>query len=191
VGYRAPTFSITRKNAWALDVLVESGMMYDSSIYPVRHDRYGVPAAPRSPFRAGGAEHSILELPPATLRILGMKAPMGGGGYFRLFPLWCTEWALRQTARACQPNVAMLYFHPWEFDPEQPRLPLKWLSRFRTYVGLRRSSRRLQALLARHRFARAIDVAHRLNAQAQQLPVFDVTAGAPKIADELLSRTIG
>ncbi|MCI0682565.1 MAG: DUF3473 domain-containing protein [Gemmataceae bacterium] len=175
-GYRAPTFSITRKNAWALDVLVESGMTYDSSIYPVRHDRYGVPSAPRSPFRALGEQHTILEFPPATLRILGMKAPMGGGGYFRLFPLCFTEWALRQTARACRPAVATLYFHPWEFDPEQARLPLKWLSRFRTYVGLRRSSQRLRALLVRGRFARAIDVARHLGAHA--LPVFDVAAGS-------------
>lgn len=184
VGYRAPTFSITRKTAWALDVLVESGMLYDSSIYPVRHDRYGVPSAPRAPFRAAGEQHAILELPPATLRILGMNAPMGGGGYFRLFPLWFTEWALRQTAHASRPAIATLYFHPWEFDPEQARLPLKWLSRFRTYVGLRRSSQRLQTLLMRHGFARAIDVARRLAADQHSLPVFDVAAGAAPVADE-------
>ncbi len=95
-GYRAPTFSVMRQTAWALDVLAEEEMAYDSSIYPVRHDRYGVPAAPRAPFRARGERHSILELPPATLRLFGVNTPMGGGGYFRLFPLLLTEWALRQ-----------------------------------------------------------------------------------------------
>jgi hypothetical protein len=88
---------------------------------------------------------------------------MGGGGYFRLLPLAVTEQALHQTRRECEPPVAMLYFHPWEFDPDQPRLPLRRLSRFRTYVGLGRSRDRLAALLARHRFARAVDVARRLD----------------------------
>src|SRR5207248_1508972 len=136
VGYRAPTFSVVRQTAWALDVLAELGLAYDSSVYPVRHDRYGVPGAPRVPFLARGERHAILEIPPATWRVLGANVPTGGGGYFRLFPLWLMERALRQVARTCQPAVAMLYFHPWEFDPGQPRLPLGLLSRFRTYVGL-------------------------------------------------------
>jgi polysaccharide deacetylase family protein (PEP-CTERM system associated) len=176
LGYRAPTFSITRETPWALDVLAEEGMAYDSSIYPVRHDRYGIDSAPRAPFLAAGEEQAILELPPATLRILGMRIPMGGGGYFRLFPLLFTEWALRQTARACSPAVAMLYFHPWEFDLEQMRLPLNRLSRFRTYVGLRRSQGRLQSLLGRRRFVRAIDAAMRLRPLREQLPLFPVAA---------------
>jgi polysaccharide deacetylase family protein (PEP-CTERM system associated) len=162
VGFRAPTFSIMRETAWALDVLAELGMAYDSSIYPVRHDRYGVPRAPRMPFLARGERHTILELPPATLRVLGVNVPTGGGGYFRLFPLWLLERTLRQVARKCWPAVAMLYFHPWEFDPEQERLPLGRLSRCRTYVGIGRTRGRLQALLARHRFARAVDVARQL-----------------------------
>jgi len=181
LGYRAPTFSIVRQTAWALDVLAEQGMVYDSSIYPVRHDRYGVPAAPRAPFLARGASHTLLELPPATLRLLGVSVPMGGGGYFRLLPLFFMEWALRQTNRDCRPPVAMLYFHPWEFDPEQPRLPLGRLSRFRTYVGLRRSRGRLMALMAGHGFARAIDVAKQLDIERHMLPVFSLPD------DELLS----
>ena len=105
LGYRAPTFSIVRQTAWALDVLAEEGMIYDSSIYPVRHDRYGVPDAPRSPFLARGLQHTILELPPVTLRLPGLNAPMGGGGYFRLFPLFMTRWAIRQTlARTSPPS---------------------------------------------------------------------------------------
>src|SRR5205085_960868 len=87
VGYRAPTFSIGHANAWAIDVLAEEGFVYDSSIFPVRHDRYGVPSAPRSPYRIQGLTRSLCELPPATISLLGMNVPMGGGGYFRLFPL--------------------------------------------------------------------------------------------------------
>jgi polysaccharide deacetylase family protein (PEP-CTERM system associated) len=179
VGYRAPTFSIMRQTAWALDVLAELDMAYDSSIYPVRHDRYGSPAAPRAPFVALGQRHGILELPPATLRLLKVNLPMGGGGYFRLFPLFCIEWAIRQTVRTCFPGVAMLYFHPWEFDPDQARLPLGWLSRWRTYIGMRRSRDRLTTLLARHRFVRAMDAAQRLQAQHEQLPRFAVGQDAP------------
>jgi polysaccharide deacetylase family protein (PEP-CTERM system associated) len=172
VGYRAPTFSITRETAWAIDVLAELDMLYDSSIYPVRHDRYGVPTAPRSPFLARGSRHTVLELPPATLRLLKMNLPMGGGGYFRLFPLVFTEWALHQTRRSCRPAVANLYFHPWEFDPGQERLPLGRFSRFRTYVGIGRSASRLTALLEKHTFVRAADVARELQVSADALPCF-------------------
>jgi polysaccharide deacetylase family protein (PEP-CTERM system associated) len=176
VGYRAPTFSIVQQTAWALDVLAEEGMAYDSSIYPVRHDRYGVPAAPRAPFLARGDAHSILEFPPATLRVLGLNTPMGGGGYFRLFPLCFTERALGQVQRTCSPSVAMLYFHPWEFDPGQFRLPLGRLSRFRTYVGIERARSRLTVLLARFRFTRAIDAAKQLDSQRDCLPGFSLAA---------------
>ncbi len=182
VGYRAPTFSIVRRTAWALDVLAESGMLYDSSIYPVRHDRYGVPEAPRAPFLARGRDREILEIPPATLRFGNINVPVGGGGYFRLFPLSVMEGGLEQTRKACRPPVAMLYFHPWEFDPDQPRLPLGRLSRWRTYVGIGRSRGRLTRLLSRHRFARAVDVARQLSRAPHPLPSFAV-AGTPD-ADE-------
>jgi polysaccharide deacetylase family protein (PEP-CTERM system associated) len=175
-GYRAPTFSILRETAWALDELAELGLSYDSSIYPVRHDRYGVHAAPRGPFLAHGFRHAILELPPATLRLFGVNTPMGGGGYFRLFPLWLTEWAVRQTSRVCASSVATLYFHPWEFDPEQTRLPLGRLSRLRTYVGLRHTRGRLASLLKRYRFQRAVDVAEQLNHRREDLPCFALTS---------------
>jgi polysaccharide deacetylase family protein (PEP-CTERM system associated) len=174
-GYRAPTFSVMTGTAWALDVLVEAGLEYDSSIYPVRHDRYGVPGAPRAPFLARGLAHTLLELPPVTLRFLGTNVPMGGGGYFRLFPLFLTTWAVRQTLRDTSPPVAMLYFHPWEFDPEQARLPLGRLNRFRTYVGLERSRSRLTTLLGQFQFTRAIDLVERL--QQHELPCYDLSAG--------------
>jgi polysaccharide deacetylase family protein (PEP-CTERM system associated) len=177
LGYRAPTFSVVRQTAWALDVLAELGMLYDSSIYPVRHDRYGVPQAPRAPFRAQGVNQALLEIPPVTLRVWSTNIPVGGGGYFRLLPLALMERALRQVREECRPAVAMLYFHPWEFDPRQARLPLGRLSRFRTYVGIFRSRARLTALVARYpkgTFARAVDVAGRLN--GQNLPTYRVAS---------------
>src|SRR5438552_825531 len=103
LGYRAPTFSVVRQTAWALDVLAESGFLYDSSIYPVRHDRYGVPDAPRAPFLACGATRDILELPPATWRLMGQNVPTGGGGYFRLLPLVVMRRSIEQVARECRP----------------------------------------------------------------------------------------
>jgi polysaccharide deacetylase family protein (PEP-CTERM system associated) len=174
VGYRAPTFSVMRQTAWAIDVLAEEGMRYDSSVYPVRHDRYGVPGAPRAPFLARGLRHDLLELPPATVRLFGANFPDGGGGYFRLFPLLLLKLALRQLHRSCDPPAAMLYFHPWEFDPQQQRLPLRRLNRFRTYVGIARSGARLRALLAGRRFTRAIDLAEQLRPRRPTLPVFEV-----------------
>jgi polysaccharide deacetylase family protein (PEP-CTERM system associated) len=174
VGYRAPTFSIVHQTAWAIDVLVEQGIEYDSSVYPVRHDRYGIPLAPRAPFRASGLKHTILEIPPATLRLLGVNVPVGGGGYFRLLPLFVLERALRQVRGDCDPPVAMLYFHPWEFDPEQARLPLRRMRWFRTYVGISRSRARLGLLLGHYEFTRAVDVAQQLELSA--LPSFAIAS---------------
>jgi polysaccharide deacetylase family protein (PEP-CTERM system associated) len=174
LGYRAPTFSIVPRTAWALDILAEEGFLYDSSIFPVRHDRYGIPKAPRAPFLARGHQQTILEFPPATLRLLGANLPAGGGGYFRLFPPAVLRKAIAQAHQTLQPGVAMLYFHPWEFDPEQPTLPLRPLSRFRTYVGINRTRSRLMDLLQRYQFARADVVAQRLLKEPQLLPSFMV-----------------
>ncbi len=174
LGFRAPTFSVTRETGWAIDALVESGFEYDSSIFPVRHDRYGVPDAPRSPFTAVGSHHSILELPLLTYRVGRFNLPVAGGGYFRLFPLFVMRAGLRQNARAAevspQPQVGMLYFHPWEFDPDQPRLPLSRLDRWRTYVGIRHTTTRLARLLAGFPFRRALDVAREIRASGAILP---------------------
>lgn len=175
VGYRAPTFSITRQTAWALDVLAEEGFLYDSSIYPVRHDRYGVPGAPRTPFRARGVERDMLELPPATLRMMGFVLPMGGGGTFRLFPLFLMKKAIAQVGRIDGPPTAMLYFHPWEFDEEQKQLPLGRLSGFRTYHGIAVSRGRLDNLMSdKTPFVRAIDVVLDPHSRAASLPSFQV-----------------
>jgi polysaccharide deacetylase family protein (PEP-CTERM system associated) len=171
-GYRAPTFSVVRRTAWAIDELAELGLRYDSSIYPVRHDRYGVPDAPRGPFLAKGVRHSLLEIPPLTLRFFRSNIPVGGGGYFRLLPRFLLQHALSLVGRHCRPPVGMLYFHPWEFDPGQKRLPLAGLNRFRTYVGLFRSRGRLKTVLGKHRYARAVDVADQLLAGGHVLPGF-------------------
>ncbi|HEX7009135.1 MAG TPA: XrtA system polysaccharide deacetylase [Phycisphaeraceae bacterium] len=147
VGYRAPTWSITRQTAWALDVLAEAGFRYDASIFPVRHPWYGVPDAPYQPFRAQSApgRPAVLELPPLVWRVAGRSWPAAGGGYFRLLPLGLMRRGLMQAQREGRP--AILYFHPWEFDPDLPRLPLGVLGCLRTYSGLGRSLSRLERLL--------------------------------------------
>jgi polysaccharide deacetylase family protein (PEP-CTERM system associated) len=175
VGYRAPTFSLVKKTAWALDVLPETGLLYDSSIYPVHHDRYGIPDAPRGPFLAQGIRHEILELPPATLRMGGVNVPVGGGGYFRMLPWPLLKLALAHSRRDPQSGATVLYFHPWEFDLDQPRLPLKRLNRFRTYVGIRRSRSRLTRLFSGYPFMRAVDLARRLLDRREGLPRFRPT----------------
>ena len=158
-GYRAPTFSVVPRTAWAIAGLQQAGYRYDSSIFPVRHDRYGIRQAPRTPFLAEYQDHALLEIPPATWQIGGQNLPVAGGGYFRLFPLRAMHAGIAQLRRRSN-APAMLYFHPWEFDPDQPKLPLKNLSRFRTYVGIRRSMARLDRLLQCYASVscRAIDV---------------------------------
>jgi polysaccharide deacetylase family protein (PEP-CTERM system associated) len=144
-GYRAPSYSIDRRNLWALDVLAETGHAYSSSIYPIRHDLYGMPDAPRFPFRL--RPDSILEIPVTTVRLGSRNYPCGGGGYFRLLPYEVFRWMLRRVnARDRQPGL--FYFHPWEVDPGQPRIqdaPLK--SRFRHYLNLDSMHSRLERLL--------------------------------------------
>lgn len=173
-GYRAPTFSVVRQTAWAIDVIAECGLIYDSSIFPVRHDRYGIPDAPRTPFIAVGKTSEILELPPATWRIAGQNLPVAGGGYFRLFPLMIMKAGLSQLRRTTKPAMGMTYFHPWEFDADQPKLPLMALSKWRTYVGIRKSFRRLEHLLKRYPFRRAIDIVRELEPQRSTLPRFTI-----------------
>jgi len=152
IGYRAPSFSIGSNNLWALDVLDETGHLYSSSIYPVVHDHYGMPEAPRFPFRAkpGG----ILEIPLSTTRIFGKNFPCGGGGYFRLVPYTYFHWATRRLNEV-ERQSSVFYFHPWELDPDQPRMKnISLKSRFRHYVNLNRMERRLQRLLSDFRWDR-------------------------------------
>lgn len=177
LGYRAPSFSIGWQTPWVADVLAECGYRYDASIYPVRHDRYGIPNAPRGPFWLIGKQHRLLELPALTWRGLGRNWAIGGGGYFRLWPLALLHAALHQVSRLPCP-VGVLYFHPWEFDPDQPRLPLRGLARWRTYVGVRHTTSRFQKLLQRYRFVRAWDVVEKILQRSELLPTFSLAQPA-------------
>lgn len=147
LGYRAPTWSLTRETAWAVDVLAEAGFAYDASVFPVRHPQYGVPGAPATPFHVrgtpGGA--AMLEVPPLVYEVKGRHVACAGGGWFRLLPAGLMRRGLVQARRRGRP--AVLYFHPWEFDPETPRLPMGWVGRVRTYTGLRSSLGKLDAVL--------------------------------------------
>jgi polysaccharide deacetylase family protein (PEP-CTERM system associated) len=147
LGYRAASYSIVRTSLWALDILVELGFAYDSSIFPVRHDRYGIPNAERIPHRMstpGGA--FIVEWPLATATVLGCRLPVAGGGYFRLLPYWLSRWGLASiNRRERQPFI--FYLHPWEIDWAQPRVAASLLSRFRHYTNLGKCEERLERLL--------------------------------------------
>ena len=151
-GYRAPSWSITKDCLWALDVLAEEGFTYDSSIYPIHHDLYGVPGARRFPYTHRLKDgHSLLEFPPATVQVLGQNLPCAGGGYLRIFPLAYTHWAFRKFQEDYGKRV-VVYFHPWELDPEQPRIREKLKSRLRHYTNLDKMTDRLEILLQTYSF---------------------------------------
>lgn len=151
-GYRAPTFSIIPKSRWAIEILAQQGFVYDSSVFPIRHDLYGMPRAPRFPFQWRCADGRVLyEIPSLTVRVLGWNFPVAGGGYLRILPMGYTRWALRRI-RVHERQPVVVYFHPWEIDPGQPRLQGRWKSLFRHYFNLKQMEPRLAALLSRSRF---------------------------------------
>lgn len=150
-GYRAPSFSIGRDNLWAHDVLAETGHRYSSSVYPIAHDHYGMPEAPRFAWRT---QAGIVEIPPSSLRMLGRNLPASGGGYFRLLPYSVSRWSLRRINRL-DGQPAIFYFHPWEVDPGQPRVAHAGAkSKFRHYLNLHRTEQRLARLLNDFRWQR-------------------------------------
>jgi polysaccharide deacetylase family protein (PEP-CTERM system associated) len=148
VGYRAPSFSITPGSEWAIEVLASLGFIYDSSVNPIRHSFYGNHGASRLPYRR---EAGIWELPIATIRGFGQNLPCGGGAYLRLLPQRYFHVALSRLAKEGVP--ANFYLHPWEIDPEQPRLACGWKSSIRQYTGLRGTASKLSSLLSAYRFA--------------------------------------
>ena len=156
-GYRAPSFSIVRDTLWALDVLLEHGIEYDSSIFPVHHDRYGIPGASRAPHpvRTAGTR-TLWELPPVTVRIAGRTLPAAGGGYLRLLPYAWSAFALRRMASEGLP--AVVYTHPWEYDVEQPRLPLSRSLALRHYGRIPRTEDKLARLLRDFTFGTCAEV---------------------------------
>ena len=159
--YRAPCFSITEKSLWALDILIEEGIRYDSSIFPVHHDNYGIPGAERFAHIIERASGTLQEFPPSVYRIGPYNLPVAGGGYFRLFPLRMTLHCLRSINKKHN-QPFMFYIHPWELDPDQPRLQAGRKSRFRHYQNLRTTERKLDRLLSKVHFS----------SFSQSLPVF-------------------
>jgi polysaccharide deacetylase family protein (PEP-CTERM system associated) len=155
VGYRAPSFSIGERNPWAHDCIAEAGYAYSSSIYPIRHDHYGMPDAPRFPYRL---DNGLVEVPVTTMRWLGRNWPAGGGGYFRLLPYAVSRWQIARVNRE-EGRPAIFYFHPWELDPGQPRVrEASARTRFRHYLNLNRTEGRLRRLLSDFRWGRADEV---------------------------------
>jgi polysaccharide deacetylase family protein (PEP-CTERM system associated) len=155
--YRAPSYSITKQSMWALDILAEMGFTHDSSIYPIRHDRYGIPGFPRHSHVIETASGPICEVPIATVEFSsGRTAPVGGGAYLRLLPYRYTAAGIRKLNAEKHP--ACVYFHPWEIDPDQPRLARGMIAKMRTYTGLHSMMRKLDRLLTDFRFSTIADV---------------------------------
>ena len=173
-GYRAPSYSITKACLWALRILVEEGFRYDSSIFPIRHHRYGIPGFARRPVRLElGDGAAIREFPLTTLAAGPWSLPLAGGAYLRFLPLPLFTWGLDRLVAAGEPTV--LCVHPWEIDPEQPRQAVSWLVRVNHYHNLHRTEGRLRRLLDRFRFAPVGEVLDHLEAQGR-LPGLDLPA---------------
>lgn len=158
LGYRAASYSITAKSLWAIDILIDLGFDYDSSIFPIAHDRYGIPGASTRPGPIKGASgRTLIEFPLSTAKLLGVRVPVAGGGYFRLLPYTFTRWALK-SINGSQRLPFIFYLHPWEIDAAQPRFNASWLSRFRHYTNLDVCEERLRRLTSDFRFAPVRDV---------------------------------
>jgi polysaccharide deacetylase family protein (PEP-CTERM system associated) len=151
-GYRAPSFSINRQSFWAFEVLVELGFTFDSSIFPVKHPNYGVPDSPREPYRVETPGGSIVEFPMTTLQLIGRRAPLGGGAYFRFLPYWYTRWGMRFLNKH-ENRPVCVYLHPWELDPDQPKMSGSLTSQLRHYFGLRNTATKFRKLLRDFQFS--------------------------------------
>ena len=178
-GYRAASFSVTRNSLWALDTLIDLGFSYDSSIFPIHHDLYGLPGATPEPHRVSAPSgRTLAEFPMSTASLLSLHIPVSGGGYFRILPYWLTRTGLKQiNARRHRPFA--FYLHPWELDPAQPRISVGAFSRFRHYTNLSRCEARLRRLLAEFSFTCMYEVlqergllsAERSSPMRQLLPI--------------------
>ncbi|MEP7309751.1 MAG: XrtA system polysaccharide deacetylase [Acidobacteriota bacterium] len=161
-GYRAPSYSVTNRSLWALDVLIDEGYRYDTSIFPIHHDRYGIPGAPRHVHVVTRPHGSIVEAPGSTVRCGRVNLPIAGGGYFRLLPYWWTRWGINRLNRV-ERLPAIFYVHPWEIDPGQPRFAVPLATRLRHYRNLGKTEDRLRQLLEDVRFGtvgRLVEQAH-------------------------------
>ncbi len=151
IGYRAASYSVVKKTLWALDTLIEEGFFYDSSIFPIRHDRYGFPEADRFPHIIKRSNGTIVEFPPSTYRLFGQNIPVAGGGYLRLFPLQVTKAAIKRINEK-ERKTAILYLHPWEIDIHQPRFKGQWRSQIRHYINLHSTMPKLRNFLTSFKF---------------------------------------
>jgi len=166
VGYRAASYSITRESLWAIDILIELGFQWDSSIFPVYHDRYGIPDSPAQPYRIRSDGGELLEFPLTTAKLLGYSMPAAGGGYFRLYPYALSRWLFKNATNDNR-RPAIFYLHPWEIDELQPRVPgASLLSRFRHYNNLAHCLPRLKKMLAEFPFGTVSDSLRCIELQA-------------------------
>ena len=166
VGYRAPSYSITPRSLWAFDILIEEGYRYDASVFPIHHDRYGIPPSPREPYVIRRKAGALIEAPGSAVRVGPLNLPVGGGGYFRLLPYGWTRWGLRRINEQDR-RGAIFYLHPWEIDPEQPRLPVGLLTRLRHYRNLGETESRLRQLLSDFRW---VPLQTMLSASIERVP---------------------
>lgn len=171
-GFRAPSYSITPRSLWALDVLIEEGHRYDASIFPIRHDRYGIPVSAPHVYRIQRDGGALVEVPASTLRLGTVNLPVGGGGYFRILPYAWTRWGIARINNVDR-RPAVFYLHPWELDPGQPRLAAGLLSTYRHYTNLSRTEQRLRRLLADFAFGPMASV---MLPEADRRPVPDTFA---------------
>lgn len=148
LGFRAPSCSITKDSLWAFDILKEKGLEYDASIFPIHHDRYGIPGANRYIHKLQNS--GMTEVPFSTIELLGQNIPVAGGGYFRLYPYWFTKWAIKKINSEGHP--VLVYIHPWEIDPEQPRIKSGALATFRHYVNIKNNESKIRKLLRDFKF---------------------------------------
>ncbi|NOX36474.1 MAG: DUF3473 domain-containing protein [Calditrichaeota bacterium] len=147
IGFRAPTFSITKKTLWALPIMYRAGIRYDSSVFPILHDRYGIPDSPRKPYviyRDEQGKGGIIEFPMTTVRFLTLNFPLGGGGYFRIYPFWFSRLLMKRCEAEDIPII--FYAHPWEFDKNLPRVNLNFVGKIRHYTGIKKFLERLDRL---------------------------------------------
>jgi len=163
LGYRAPSYSVIKSTLWALDVLVEEGHTYDASIFPIHHDRYGIPDAPRHAHVVQRARGPLVEMPASTVRLGRVNLPIAGGGYFRLLPYGWTRWGIERVNQLEREPV-VFYLHPWELDPGQPRMNVGMATRVRHYGGLQKTKPRLRRLLEDFRFDSLATVLERVPA---------------------------
>jgi polysaccharide deacetylase family protein (PEP-CTERM system associated) len=188
VGYRAPSYSIIGRSMWALDVLIEEGYRYDASIYPINHDRYGIRTWPRQITRVERRGGRIWEVPGSTIRRCGVNLPIGGGGYFRLLPFGWTRSGIAHLNRD-ERQPAVFYLHPWEIDPDQPRIAAPLLTRLRHYRNLAVTEGRLRALLGHFSFGRIQDCLGLLEQRQTLASVASATVLSAAVAKSRVSLT--